>query len=160
MMTPEEIEIKCIKMLRQKYMPDRVKMLFVGEAPPDKCKRFFYWDKDDNVKMTTYIKKAFEKAHCRKFENNYEFLRYFEECSCYLDDISHKPGKLDGKYLKEDMHIMKLADRIKNLKPATIVVVMKNEKIVDHVTNAADRAGLKRKPESIYFPGWGWQKKR
>jgi len=72
--------------IRQRYAPDKIKLLLIGESPPDSGE-FFYVKSN----MTTYTSRAFKKAHGIKFIDNTEFLKYFKDCGCFLDDLCHTP---------------------------------------------------------------------
>ena len=88
----EKLDGKVIKWnrLRAKYKPSLIKILFIGESPPNlKRGRFFY----EGGQLTRHTRKAFEKAFSNFDPNstNEQFLKKFHQSGCYLDDISHLP---------------------------------------------------------------------
>lgn len=144
--------------LRQQYKPDKIRLLFIGESPPDSGDFFYEEDKKSN--MTNYTQQAFEKAYKISFSNHVEFLRYFQEGGCYLDDLSHEP--VDKKPQSEREEILKqsktaLSARLKEYKPEVIIIALK--KIEKYVKQAIKEAFLSCPTYTLPFAGRGHQKK-
>ena len=96
-------------------------MLLVGECPPA-GPQFFYV----TGAMQTYTMQAFAKAHSRSFSSREEFLQYFRECGCFLDDLSLTPVyALRGPERRRalEAQVAKLAVRIRTLEPRVVVSV-------------------------------------
>lgn len=77
--------------LRTKYKPASIKMLFIGESPPNlKSGKFFY----EGGRLTKHTRKAFKKAFSGFNPNSTieQFLAKFKQTGCYFDDISHLPA--------------------------------------------------------------------
>jgi hypothetical protein len=141
--------------IRQKFRPDKIKLLLVGESPPANGK-FFY------VKsaMTTFTSRAFEKAHSVRFGQTSDFLDYFKACGCFLDDIVHFPidqfpYREREKRLSENVD--SLSQRIKTADPFLVVVVL--IKIEKYVVEAVGKSTLDPKVRVLPFPGCGHQSK-
>jgi hypothetical protein len=141
--------------IRKAYQPKDIRLLFVGESPPESGK-FFYLGSP----MTTYTQRAFETAFSLVFETADKFLRFFQEKGCYLDDLSLIP--VDGMPRQERERVLKrsvssLAERIIAYEPEVVAVVLK--KIAKYVDEALWLAGLQCEKYVLPFPGHGHQKK-
>ena len=107
--------------IREKYKPDTVKILFVGESRPASGD-FFYFE---NTNLYRCTKNAFEKANINFSLNN------FKNLNCWLYDVCDKPlnkGLSNAQrrnYIKNG--IDKLKGVINELKPEYIIVVKKKE---------------------------------
>ena len=75
-----------IEELREKFKPETVRVLLVGESPPAEG-TFFY----DRSLMTTYTKKAFEAALGQSFPSDAEFFEHMRQTGFYLEDLSQVP---------------------------------------------------------------------
>lgn len=129
--SPEEI--------RAYYKPDKVGILFIGEAPPSHGK-FFYLA---NSNLYRCIQGAFSKIYGNKCGEGEAFLAFFKKQGCYLDDlclvsINDKVGNERQKCRCEG--IEPLAKRIKEMQPRSIVVLMKG--IKREVRSAMQQSGL------------------
>jgi hypothetical protein len=141
--------------IRQSFRPERINLLFIGESPPVSGK-FFYI----RGPMTTFTSRAFEIAHGRQFQNNSEFLDYFELCGCYLDDLSHLPiNHLPLREREKQLqdNVEALSQRIREANPSVVVVVLK--KIETYVRAAVERSHLSPRLYVLPFPGSGHQNK-
>lgn len=144
-----------IEELRQKFKPDKVQVLLVGESPPAEGS-FFY----DRSHMTTYTKNAFQEALGKTFQNNIEFFEHMKSTGFYLEDLSHVPvDKLPGvereAKLVEESHAF--AERVALMKPKVVVIVLR--KIEKIVRKALDEAGSTAEVYVLPFPGNGHQNK-
>lgn len=142
--------------IRQRFKPERIRLLLIGESPPAKG-GFFYMDRQ----MTKYTMQAFKKAHGKNFKDVTEFLDYFKTCGCYLDDLSHIA--VNGKDPLEREKILvgsldALAQRIREANPSEVASVLK--KIGPYVEMALEKSGS---PAQLHpplsFPGHGHQNK-
>jgi hypothetical protein len=68
--------------LRLQYRPERITVLFVGEAPPA-SESFFY---RGNSGLTDYMRNALGGP-----KGDIEFLNWFKARGCYLDDLVTTP---------------------------------------------------------------------
>lgn len=137
--------------LRQRYRPDDVRVLFVGESPPAGG-TFFY---RANSKLFDATREAFEAALPR-LRREEDFLSAFQRLGCYLDDLCLEPVNdldiRDPKRLAErDRGVGPLARRMQALDPLLVCVVMKA--IADDVGRASSRSGLDIEQIALPFPG-------
>ncbi len=139
--------------IRQRFKPDHIRLLMIGESPPASG-RFFY----QKSAMTTYTARAFEKAHGVSFKDNSDFLEYFRACGCFLDDLSHIPvdnlpaSKREGQLRAS---VPALSQRIRESEAPVIVVALK--KIEQHVREAVKESHLRPKIITLPYPGHGHQ---
>jgi len=141
--------------IRQSYAPERIRLLLIGESPPVSGE-FFYVKSN----MTTYTSRAFKRAHGITFKDNAEFLKYFMNCGCFLDDLCHKPvDKLPNNEREKELKrcIIPLSERIRKFNPPVIAIVLK--KIETYVREAINKSGCTPEIYVLPFPGNGWQNK-
>src|SRR5215468_8486703 len=78
--------------LRESFRPERIRLLFIGEAPPASG-RFFY---SRNSGLYRAMREAFAAIDPRINDEN--FLSVFEASGCYLTDLCPKPvDQLDAE---------------------------------------------------------------
>jgi hypothetical protein len=134
--------------LRQHHKPDKIRLLFVGESPPN-GPNFFYKARGPLFEAT---REAFLRAVpelCRG-----PFLEDFKRLACYLEDLSQHPinqlpsaERAEARRRSEDG----LARRLRSLSPRAIVIVM--DAVVPNIARAIDRAGLaKVERHELVFP--------
>jgi hypothetical protein len=71
--------------LRKRFLPSKVRLLFVGESPPASG-RFFY---SGNSGLYRAMREAFRIAD--RTVGDETFLAAFRARGCYLTDLSHEP---------------------------------------------------------------------
>jgi len=108
---------------RERYRPDRIHLLFVGEAPPASGRFFYHADSG----LYRAVRTAFITA-LPALENS-EFLKSFQALGCYLVDLCAEPVDRLGK--KERMRVCtesegRLARTIKRLQPRTVITVVRS----------------------------------
>jgi hypothetical protein len=140
--------------LRKSYKPDQIKLLFIGESPPQSG-NFFY----DKGSLTSFTLRAFEKVFDRVFSDTHSFLFFFRSSGCYLEDICLEPvDKLPPKertlMLKDSIEYF--SGRLKEYHPEAIVIVLKG--IESHVKTALRKAEISCPIYTLPFPGFGRQK--
>jgi hypothetical protein len=141
--------------IRKGFMPSNVSVLMVAESPPDSGK-FFYVDSG----MTKFTSRAFEKAYVLKFNGSADFLEYFRDCGCYLDDLTETPVNKLPDAVREQLIISgvdALAERIRQMRPKVVVTVLR--KIKRYVDQAIKKSGVETKNFVTPFPGNGHQNK-
>jgi hypothetical protein len=144
-----------IETLRRTYQPNQIDILLVGESPPKKG-RFFY----DTCAMTTFTSRPFEKVFDIEFADNKEFLSFFREKNCFLDDLAHEPvDHLETKAREEALEqaVPSLASRLEAYNPRVTCIVLR--KIEGYVRSAIAQSGIDTKTYVLPFPGNGHQKK-
>lgn len=142
-----------IESLRRSYRPKKVNMLLVGESVPASGK-FFYL----RSAMTTFTARAFEKTYGVIFADNTTFLRFFQRCGCYLEDLSPRavdamPPKQRKKLLEKS--VLSLSERILELEPDILVAVLR--RIAPYVREAIELTGHPAVFRVLPFPGNGHQ---
>lgn len=76
-----------IEVIRRKFKPAKIRILFIGESPPASG-TFFY---DGNSNLAKYTQHAFENCFGTSVSQMSEFLRFFKEQGCFLDDLCLYP---------------------------------------------------------------------
>jgi len=142
-----------IETIRKSFRPKKIRILLIGESPPSSGK-FFY----TGSPMTTYTARAFEMAHGKRFQDQGEFLAYFKESGCYLDDFSTTPLNRLSKIDREKFLFKKidsLADRIRHANPEVIVILLRR---IEDLARLAIEKSNSRSPVFVTpFPGQGYQ---
>jgi hypothetical protein len=138
------------KLLRSKYFPSEVRVLFVGESPP--AGGTFFYASNSNLYFATA--EAFRAALPSR---GIDFLDEFQRFGCYLDDLCLQPvNHLDSRdpvrlAARADGEL-RLAEQIRMWRPRAIIVVM--VAIADNVARAREQAGLPSVPFHVLpFPG-------
>jgi hypothetical protein len=118
-----------IEMLRRKYKPDVIKLLFIGESPP--YSGSFFYRGDSN--LYRYTREAFLKAFKDRLKPDEDFLAFFSRLGCYLDDLCLTPinKNYDKKLINKTRSncVVGLAERIQGYKPISILCVMEGIRI-------------------------------
>jgi len=142
-----------IETIRKQFKPDPIRILLIGESPPASGK-FFYVKSP----MTTFTSRAFERVYGKQFKDNQDFLAFFKDKGCYLDDLSHEPvNHLSAKDREQRLqeNIKPLSFRIRLANPPVICTVLK--KIETYVYEAVRLSGCTPEFYVLPFPGSGWQ---
>jgi hypothetical protein len=140
--------------LRRRYRPARVRVLFVGEAPPASG-RFFY-------QADSGLYRAVRDAFAIVFPEigDTEFLNSFRALGCYLVDLCGQPvdrlpdeqrisARLDGE--------VRLAKMLKRLRPEIMITVVRS--IAGNVKRSQDLANWSGLHVELPYPG-RWQHHR
>jgi hypothetical protein len=140
--------------LRKSYKPDQIKLLFIGESPPQSGNFFYH-----KSSLTSFTSRAFEKVFDRVFSDIHSFLIFFRLSGCYLEDICLEPvDKLPPKertmMLKDSIEYF--SRRLKEYSPEAIVIVLK--RIESPVKQALRKAKISCPIYTLPFPGFGHQK--
>jgi len=107
--------IDKLENIRESFRPDKIRVLFVGEAIPAN-NTFFY---TEDSPLYKYTKEAFEEV----FRNTEFTLDFFKEKGCYLFDLA---SQISGMTHKQKVNaialgIPKLAQLIMEEKPDYII---------------------------------------
>jgi hypothetical protein len=140
--------------LRKSYKPNQIKLLFIGESPPQSGNFFYH-----KGSLTSFTSRAFEKVFDRVFLDTLSFLIFFRFSGCYLEDICLEPvDKLPPKkrtmMLKNSIEYF--SSRLKKYSPEAIVIVPK--RIESHVKEALRKAKISCPIYTLPFPSFGHQK--
>jgi hypothetical protein len=134
--------------LRESFRPKRIRLLFIGEAPPASG-RFFY---SGNSGLYRAMREVFQAADLRINDEN--FLRLFQSSGCYLIDLCPNPvDQLDPESRRRARIAgeRSLSRKLIELRPERIAPVLRA--IVVHVINAASRANWGGEILQLPYPG-------
>ncbi len=134
--------------LRRRYRPQRVRLLFVGEAPPASG-RFFY-NRDSGLYRA--LRDAFRLVDSAISDQN--FLTVFRNSGCYLIDACARPvDHLDRKPRQAACLAGEalLSRRIESLQPQAIATLVRS--IEANVDRAIARAGWHGPWLRLPYPG-------
>jgi len=140
--------------VRRRYRPKRVRILFVGEAPPASGRFFYHGDSG----LYRAIRDTFLAAFPSLPKD--DFLRSFQSSGCYLVDVCGEPVD----HLPRSTRLMvcragegRLARKIRTLRPEVIVtLVMSIRASVQRAQKMAIWAGLH---VELPYPG-RWKRHR
>jgi hypothetical protein len=134
--------------LRNRYRPDPVQILFVGESPPASG-RFFY---QADSGLYHAIREAFVIAIPPLKKT--EFLNSFQSLGCYLVDLCYEPvDKMphDTRRCAWSAGEVRLARTIRDLRPEVIVTLVRSIRV--NVRRAWERAGWTGLHLELPYPG-------
>ncbi|MGA8152178.1 MAG: hypothetical protein WB952_14585 [Terriglobales bacterium] len=134
--------------LRKRYLPARVRVLFVGEAPPASG-RFFY-------QADSGLYRAIRDAFVRVFPamGEREFLESFRALDCYLVDLCSRPvDRLPGGRRARACRNSesRLAGILQQLRPEVVISVVRS--ISANVMRSQGRAGWSGRFIELPYPG-------
>lgn len=136
--------------LQQQYKPEKINVLFIADAPAAGT-RYFY---RKNSELFKAVKAAFTQVF-GDFKDRDEFLNFYKDFGCYLDNICLVPVKhLSDKEQKAERRrgIEPLAERITQMQPRLIIITMKAiEKYVREAIDLSKAEGIEQ-VASIPFP--------
>ncbi|MGQ4891462.1 MAG: uracil-DNA glycosylase family protein [Candidatus Njordarchaeia archaeon] len=127
--------IELIEQCKQEYKPRKVKVLFIGEAPPsqpneirtkDQLKFFYNPEKEDGLRKK--LKELLSEVGFKEFENlsDKDFLQMFKNKGFYLTDAIKCPKKMVKKSEKKGLlktYKKFLLDEIEKLKPEIVFIL-------------------------------------
>lgn len=165
-MKNEEIK-KQIEQARRKYLPEKVTMLLVGEAPPDALNRFFYYE---NVKDKDYLFiGVMEVLESKDVINQYKILRLekekkqmlenFQSKGYYLMDLSSVPAGIEMPELHVDEFLseLKQLETDRHIDKETPIILIKAN-VYDCLYWRLIGEGYNVVNERIPFPSSGQQR--
>jgi hypothetical protein len=134
--------------LRKRYLPDPVRILFVGESPPASG-RFFY---QADSGLYRAVRDTFVTAFPSLQES--EFLDSFRSLGCYLVDLCSQPvdhmNRNAREYACHTGEVL-LERTIRELHPKMMVTIVRSIRM--NVTRAQDRAGWSGRYLEVPYPG-------
>ena len=144
------VSLSSRERLRRQYRPRRVRILFVGEAPPASG-RFFY--RADSG-LYRAICDTFMVAFPSLRSSRKPFLETFRDMGCYLVDLCGKP--VDRMKLPLRRRVCRdgeprLALRLRRLRPLAVVTVVRS--IGNNVRRAEAAAGWSGLHVELPYPG-------
>jgi hypothetical protein len=124
---------------RQKYLPDKIRVLFIAEAPPENVERFFYYEnvKDHDVLFVNLVRTLYPEYQAEHGgevsdirDNKSVILERFKKDGYFLIDAMPEPISLElSSREREKMitfHQQAILENIKKLKPEVGVVLVKS----------------------------------
>ena len=152
---------------RQKYLPDKVRVLFIAEAPPEDVERFFYYEevKSHDALFVNLLRALYEDCRVADIsmirENKKKLLERFKNDGYYLIDALPEPISLKLKPHEREKLIRArsedISKQIKELRPEVGTILIKATVfagLFDHFTKK--RLTVINK-SLIPFPGLGQQ---
>ncbi len=136
------------ELLRRRYRPADLRLLFIGEAPPASG-RFFY-QRDSGLYRA--IRDAFLAIDPSLTDES--FLDAFQAAGCYLiDACAHPVDQLDSRSRRTACAASEasLCRHIRRLQPRAIVTLLRS--IRENVDRAASRAGWHGLRIDVPYPG-------
>ncbi len=134
--------------LRESYQPERVRVLFVGEAPPASGAFFYRRDSGLYRALSTTFEEAFPRLRGR------DFLAEFRGLGCFLVDLCGRPVDRLGPWERRKARRMgeaRLAEIVRRLRPMAIVVLLRS---IDENSARAERlAGWSGAHIVVPYPG-------
>lgn len=158
-----------IESAREKYRPDKVKLLFIAEAPPSALDRFFYYEnvtKGDSL-FLHIVRELFPKLRdieAKVLRNNKELiLQEFKENGYYLEDGCQFPIK-QGTRTSKKIEILRnnqsnLIRKIEKFRNTSKVILISSSVYVAHNDYLNSQGFDVLNTVAIPFPASGQQKK-
>ena len=136
--------------IRRQYRPRRLRILFVGEAPPASGRFFYHADSG----LYRAIRDTFEAALPSLRSADDDFLESFRRLGCYLVDLCGTPvDRMDAR-LRRDICVTgeaRLARMLRQLRPKIVVVLVRS--IASNVRRAETAAGWSGVHLELPYPG-------
>ena len=144
------VSLESRERLRRQYRPRRVRILFVGEAPPASGRFFYHADSG----LYRAIRDTFVTAFPSLRSSKGKFLETFRAIGCYLLDLCGEPVDRMNLHLRRCICLdgeARLACRLRKLRPMMIVTVVRS--IGSNVRRAEAAAGWCGLHLELPYPG-------
>ncbi len=147
--------------LRNKYLPNKLKYIFVLESPPALGKYFY----DESGKISEPLFKAMMELLAFNPKNKGEGLRLFQKNGYFLVDATYQPvNKLKGKKRTDVVlcHFRELVEDLKKLRAdRQIPIILVKANICRMLDRRLTQEGfvVQNKGVVVPFPSNGWQKR-
>jgi hypothetical protein len=144
------VSLESRERLRRQYRPRRVRILFVGEAPPASGRFFYHADSG----LYRAIRDTFVTAFPSLRSSNAKFLESFRAMGCYLVDLCGKPVDQMDRTSRRRVGVAgeaRLVRRLRKLRPMIIVAVVRS--IGSNVRRAEVAAGWSGLHLELPYPG-------
>ncbi|MGI4749794.1 MAG: hypothetical protein ACRYFB_04095 [Janthinobacterium lividum] len=137
-------------MLAQKYKPEKVKILLIGEAPGRVDKNFYL----GNINLYRTVYTAFKELY-NDFASVEEFLQFFKSTGCFLDHLSLEHADrsdMPKRKINRQQGIVGLSERLMVYQPETIIILMKA--LEKQVQQAITLSGIQsiRQQATVSYP--------
>ena len=140
--------------LREKFKPEKIKVLFIAEAPPEND-TFFYSAKGGFYNFT---KQVFIELFEDEIKKSTDFLHFFQYKSYFLDDLCNETKTFKEIRSNKKYYIKELEGRLIAYNPQAIIITLK--RINGLIHEAIKQSNISINPELIFtlpFPGNGHQ---
>ena len=138
--------------LALQYKPEKVKILFIGEAPGRPDKNFYLGN--NNLYRTVIV--AFKELYS-DFSTKDEFLAFFKAAGCFLDHIGQEHTErhdMEKRKINRQNGISSLSEKLKIYQPETVIIVMKAlEKQVQQAIDLSEVKSIKQQITVSYPAG-------
>jgi hypothetical protein len=144
--------------LRRRYRPARVRLLFVGEAPPASGRFFYQADSGLYRAIRDTFASVFPDIGTQSGDE--EFLRRLQALGCYLVDLCGRPvDRLPRNHRTRACRDgeVRLARILNRLRPETVITVVRS--ITGNVRRSQQRANWLGARVELPYPG-RWQRHR
>lgn len=147
--------------LRSKYLPDKLKYIFVLESPPASGKYFY----DESGKISEPLFKAMMKLAGINPRNKIEGLQLFQKAGYFLVDATYQPvNKLKSKerrkiILRDLPELVKDLKKLCNGNQTPIILIKANICRILEPRLIKEGFVVKNNGIVVPFPSNGWQKK-
>ncbi len=136
--------------LALQYKPEKVKILFIGEAPGRADKNFYLGN--NNLYRTVVV--AFKELY-GDFSGRDEFLAFFQAAGCFLDHIGTEHTErhdMQKRKVNRQNGIGSLSEKLKIYQPETVIILMKA--LEKQVQQAIDLSGIKsiKQQTTVSYP--------
>ena len=136
----------------ERYRPERIRLLLVAHAPPERLERYFYFEKvfakDD---LFRYVIRGLFGPFPERSDKPRWLERLRTEGVFLIDLIEHP---YDGTDLSD--HVPGLAERVRRLEPEHVVLIKAD--VFDAAFTELRRRGAPVVHQRIYFPTSGRQR--
>ena len=127
-MTPKQnTDCEIYEKYRRKYRPQKVKVLFLAEAPPENIENFIYYDEKNSMNKNTLpaiLQKLLVDAgfKCLNIQDWRKFLEKFRDLGFYLEDTIKCPLEKGGEEYQRAKYKITVDD-LREINPEIIVVM-------------------------------------
>ncbi len=164
--------IKEVESKRLEYKPEKIKVLFIAEAPPKAKDRFFYFE-DVREKDSLFLEmmkviypddKDIKERNIKNIrKRKREFLERFKNDRYYLTDASERPMEDNRKSTKRRQlrnSLTKLIQKVEDLVSKDTKIILISKPVYEICYKELKSRGFNVINEGhIPFPGSGHQKK-
>lgn len=143
--------------LREIFRPTNLNLLFIGESPPAGG-TFFY---EGNSNLFNYTRQVFSTIFDYQWQDEFDFLHYFQASGCYLEDLCLIPVNNmtpPERRIQRQLGVIPLSERLLlwNQIPQAVVIV--GISIEDRVSEAIELAYWNQTPTFVtHFPAFQHQ---
>ena len=156
-----------IQKAREKYLPNKIKLLFVAESPPEDVKRFFYFEdvpEQDSLFIQT-MRVLYNITESAPFirRNKKSLLEQFQKDGFFLEDALDHPIGVSGTKAKISVikkHQSTFMSKLSQTIDKSVPIILIARTVYDGLGNLLIQKGYNvLNTEMIDFPGRSGQSK-